>query len=369
MICTPICEDYSPPSAHPSDNMHAKIPKRSQYSGSLTFCVLRAKNLEKKDILGKSDPFVVVKYNHVEHRSQTMNNNQNPEWNFSQTFEIDGERPGKIQVQVFDDDFGAQDELGTAEFDVRDLVLADQSQEPIWINLENCASGTIQISSEFMPVTSEWTMKESVEGMGYERGPEFDRNVRKSFKRIIRTVDADGNVVEQVLDEPTMPAVEIPKTEMSRSVEKGDGMVRKSFKKIIRTVDAEGNVTEQVIEDDSTPTSWEMANVDLPGGMEMVASQSRVTSVKKTIDEFGNIISEDIQTRDLKGEVDFDQLTRSSGSPVKKTSVKTVKKTVTVFAEESDNRPVVETSSSSSSQRTITTVDSHGNVVREVVKD
>merc|ERR1719458_1539013 len=321
MICTPICEDYSPPSAHPADNMHAKIPKRSQYSGSLTFCVLRAKNLEKKDILGKSDPFVVVKYNHVEHRSPTMNNNQNPEWNFSQTFEIDGERPGKIQVQVFDDDFGAQEELGTAEFDIRDLVLADQSQEPIWINLENCASGTIQLSSEFMPVTSEWTMKESVEGMGYERGPEFDRNVRKSFKRIIRTVDA------------------------------------------------EGNVTEQVVEDESTPTSWEMANVDLAGGMEMVASQSRVTSVKKTIDEFGNIISEDIQTRDLEGEVDFDQLTRSSGSPVKKTSVKTVKKTVTVFAEESDNRPVVETSSSSSSQRTITTVDSHGNVVREVVKD
>jgi uncharacterized protein YukE len=101
--------------------------------------------------------------------------------------------------------------------------------------------------------------------------------------------------------------------------------------------------------------------------MEMVASQSRVTSVKKTIDEFGNIISEDIQTRDLEGEVDFDQLTRSSGSPVKKTSVKTVKKTVTVFAEESDKLPVTETTSQS--QRTITTVDSHGNVVRELVKD
>merc|ERR1719400_2601394 len=144
-------------------------------------------------------------------------------------------------------------------------------------------------------------------------------------------------------------------------------MVRKSFKKIIRTVDADGNVTEQVVEDDSTPTSWEMANVDLPGGIEMVASQSRVTSVRKTIDEFGNIISEDIETRDLEGEVDFDQLTRSSGSPVKKTSVKTVKKTVTVFAEESDSPPVIETTSQS--QRTITTVDSHGNVVRELVKD
>merc|ERR1719192_565489 len=218
-----------------------------------------------------------------------------------------------------------------------------------------------------MPIGSEWTMRELGAGSGFERGPEFDRNVRRSFKKIIRTVDADGNVVEQVLDEPTMPAVEIPQTGTSRSVEKGDGMVRKSFKKIIRTVDAEGNVSEQVIEDDSTPTSWEMANVDLPGGIEMVASQSRVTSVRKTIDEFGNIISEDIQTRDLEGEVDFDQLTRSSGSPVKKTSVKTVKKIVTVYAEESDNLPVVETSSQS--QRTTTTVDSHGNVVREVVKD
>merc|ERR1719192_1976653 len=218
-----------------------------------------------------------------------------------------------------------------------------------------------------MPIGSEWTMRELGAGSGFERGPEFDRNVRRSFKKIIRTVDADGNVVEQVLDEPTMPAVEIPQTGTSRSVEKGDGMVRKSFKKIIRTVDAEGNVSEQVIEDDSTPTSWEMANVDLPGGIEMVASQSRVTSVRKTIDEFGNIISEDIETRDLEGEVDFDQLTRSSGSPVKKTSVKTVKKIVTVYAEESDNLPVVETSSQS--QRTITTVDSHDNVVKETLRD
>merc|ERR1719219_975581 len=225
MICTTICTE--------SDTAPVKSPKRSQYSGSLTFCVLRAKNLEKKDILGKSDPFVVVKYNNVEYRSPTMNNNQNPEWNFSQTFEIDGERPGKIELQVFDDDFGAEDALGSAEFDVRDLVLADQCQEPIWINLENCASGTIQISSEFMPVTAEWTMKESVQKIGFGRGPEFDRNVRKSFKKIIRTVDADGNVVEQVLDEPNVPSIEIPKSEMSRSVEKGDGMVRKSFKKII----------------------------------------------------------------------------------------------------------------------------------------
>merc|ERR1719192_958688 len=218
-----------------------------------------------------------------------------------------------------------------------------------------------------MPIGSEWTMRELGAGSGFERGPEFDRNVRRSFKKIIRTVDADGNVVEQVLDEPTMPAVEIPQTGTSRSVEKGDGMVRKSFKKIIRTVDADGNVTEQVVEDDGGPTSWETSNIDLSGGMEMVASQSRVTSVKKTIDEFGNIISEDVQTQDLEGEVDFDQLTRSSGSPVKKTSVKTVKKIVTVYAEESDILPVVETSSQS--QRTITTVDSHGNVVKETVRD
>ena len=96
-------------------------------------------------------------------------------------------------------------------------MLAEQSQEPIWINLENCVSGSIQISSEFMPIAAEWTLKEPGGGSGFERGPEFDRNVRRSFKKIIRTVDADGNVVEQVLDEPTMPAVEIPQTGTSRS--------------------------------------------------------------------------------------------------------------------------------------------------------
>jgi len=256
-------------------------PKFTQYSGTMKFTVIRALNLEKKDYIGKSDPFVVVQYNNVDYRSKTVNNSLNPEWNFSQSLDIDGENPGTIKVQLYDEDYMGQDELGSTELDVRDLILAENSGE-ICINLENCKSGSIQISSVFIPTAKEDSDVRDEKASG--RTQEFDRIVRKSFKKIIRTVDAEGNVMERVVE-------------------------------------------------DNTPATWETSTVDVPGGLEMITT-GQVTTIKKTIDEFGNVISEDVQTRKLEGEEDFDQFTRSSGSPVKKTSMKSVKKTVTVFAEE-----------------------------------
>merc|ERR1712226_1287750 len=98
-------------------------------------------------------------------------------------------------------------------------------------------------------------------------------------------------------------------------------------------------------------------------------SQNKVTSVHKTVDEFGNVISEDIQTRTFDDGDDYDQFARSSGSPVKKTSVKTIKKTIRTFSEETGEGEIPEMEVSTFSETVYSTVDSDGNVIERVVRD
>merc|ERR1712089_81065 len=74
-----------------------------------------------------------------------------------------------------------------------------------------------------------------------------------------------------------------------------------------KTVDEFGNVLTEDVEtvvmesgDDFNQFSKRVAQ-DIPEGRVVVTSESKVTSVKKTVDQYGNVISEDVQTTILKG--------------------------------------------------------------------
>jgi len=293
-------------------------------TGNLDFTVIKAKDLENKEWFGKSDPFVVLKYKNEEHKSMTINNNLNPEWNFSQIFPVSGDDLGTIHVNVFDEDYTGNVPLGNVDFEVKELISNANNNKPTWVKLNNCKSGEIQISSVFT-----------------------------------RSTDADDEITQET---------RIKKLS-SGSPQEFDRLVRKSFKKIIRTIDSEGNVTEQVVEDNDTPDKWERATMDMPAGMEVMTSHGTVTSVHKTVDEFGNVISEDVQTRTFEDDQDYDQFARSSGSPVKKTVVKTIKKTIRTFSDESGDGQLPEIEDSNFSETVFTTVDSDGNVIERVVRD
>ena len=65
---------------------------------SLTFTIAKAKDLEKSDFIGKSDPYVVLSYKDKTVKSKTINNSQSPVWNFSLILEVDHADPGYIEV-------------------------------------------------------------------------------------------------------------------------------------------------------------------------------------------------------------------------------------------------------------------------------
>merc|ERR1712062_262611 len=78
----------------------------------------KARNLENKDILGKSDPYIHVRFGSQEARSSTVDNTLNPEWQFHTEFVTDDSSPTSVEIKIFDDDFGKSDPLGKLTLDL-----------------------------------------------------------------------------------------------------------------------------------------------------------------------------------------------------------------------------------------------------------
>ena len=51
--------------------------------------LIKAKNLMKTDMIGKSDPYAVLKYSNQKDKTPVAKNTQNPEWNHSSDFDMD----------------------------------------------------------------------------------------------------------------------------------------------------------------------------------------------------------------------------------------------------------------------------------------
>ena len=50
--------------------------------------LIKAKDLIKADMIGKSDPYAVLKYGNQKDKTNVVNNSQNPQWDHSSDFDI-----------------------------------------------------------------------------------------------------------------------------------------------------------------------------------------------------------------------------------------------------------------------------------------
>merc|ERR1711936_1410821 len=120
-------------------------------AGQLIISVHKAKDIEKKGMFGKADPYVKLTLGKQTTKSETVKNDHNPEWDFKASFDVDQNTSDKVTIEVFDDDFGKDDSLGNTSLD----VIAVQKNKKLlnqWIPLEKCKSGQILLSAEFIPV-------------------------------------------------------------------------------------------------------------------------------------------------------------------------------------------------------------------------
>ena len=109
----------------------------------------------KKDLGGKSDPYVIVGIgqNIVSFKDKYLANTVNPEWNYQALFAVEEPSGHSLSLEVFDYDAGSEDDfMGQVEVSVRSLVESGSWQQ--WLSLEEAKHGEVLVASQWCPVLS-----------------------------------------------------------------------------------------------------------------------------------------------------------------------------------------------------------------------
>jgi len=112
---------------------------------------VEATDLVNKDMVGKSDPYVIVKFQDQEFRSPTVKNSLSPKWNFLSSFKVASSETDDIQIDVYDDDYGKDDSLGSLFISIADAL--SEKSSPRWFDLKECKTGKVSLSFEFTEET------------------------------------------------------------------------------------------------------------------------------------------------------------------------------------------------------------------------
>ncbi|KAK2353931.1 Calcium-dependent lipid-binding (CaLB domain) family protein [Trifolium repens] len=102
--------------------------------GSLKVTVVKATGLKNMEMIGKSDPYVVLSIRPLfKVKTKVVNNNLNPVWD--QTFELIAEdkETQSLTLEVFDEDIGQDKRLGVVKLPLIDLEV--QNEKELQLNL------------------------------------------------------------------------------------------------------------------------------------------------------------------------------------------------------------------------------------------
>ena len=136
-------------------NLRDKTYSLQRPSGVLVVDVFRGRDLVKKDLGGKSDPYVIVGIgqNIQSFKDKYVANTVNPEWNYRALFAVEEPSGHSLSLEVFDYDAGSEDDfMGEVEVSVRSLVESGSWQQ--WLTLEETKHGDVLVSTQWCPVVS-----------------------------------------------------------------------------------------------------------------------------------------------------------------------------------------------------------------------
>merc|ERR1711874_283967 len=108
----------------------------------------------EKSAFRSADPYTVLTVGEQKFKTNTVNKNQNPEWNYTIKFDLTKDTKEEITVEVFDDDFGKDARLGDTKIPLREVV-HQRNIVNKWIPLQNCKSGEVLFSAEYSSPESE----------------------------------------------------------------------------------------------------------------------------------------------------------------------------------------------------------------------
>merc|ERR1711892_1419203 len=119
--------------------------------GFLKVIIFKAADLVNKDMIGKSDPFLKIKFRDQELKSRKVRNSLEPEWNFSANLVISSSNENSdIVLEVYDDDFGKENFIGSYTFSLKQAI-NDTDKEAVWYDLVGCKTGKGSFSTFYSP--------------------------------------------------------------------------------------------------------------------------------------------------------------------------------------------------------------------------
>merc|ERR1712013_550085 len=108
------------------------------YVGKLQLNIRQAKELEKKDVFQKADPYVLINFGTFSSKSKKIKNTLNPAWNHEVILDIDKNSPTQIELRLFDwERFGKDEPMGMASISVSEAKSLSKKASS-WFDLSEC---------------------------------------------------------------------------------------------------------------------------------------------------------------------------------------------------------------------------------------
>merc|ERR1711915_131913 len=137
------------PSGIPSDSGR-KIDKEDIPKGVAYINLIKAKELIKSDMVGKSDPYAILSYGKQKDKTKVIKNTQEPQWNHKTKFNVPDGDSRTFKIEVFDSDkIGKDKSLGKLSLDLTDVLTMNKT-EGKWFPLDGVKSGKVLLSSDFI---------------------------------------------------------------------------------------------------------------------------------------------------------------------------------------------------------------------------
>ncbi|KAM8705446.1 hypothetical protein ACLKA7_009836 [Drosophila subpalustris] len=141
-----------------SEEVSAVSLKMPEPEGLLRIHVVEAKNLMKKDISvlgkGKSDPYAIINVGAQEFRTQIIDNNVNPKWDYWCEAPVFIEMGQWVDMQLMDSDDSKKDErLGRASIDISSVI--KKGVLDTWLTLEEAKHGDLHVRLQWYKLTAD----------------------------------------------------------------------------------------------------------------------------------------------------------------------------------------------------------------------
>lgn len=157
--------------------------------GKIKITVHKAIDLEDKDIGGKSDPYVKIKYGGDKFKTETVKGSLTPVWEHEMWISTLPGGEKQIKFEVLDSDkIGKDEALGYTTVDVRRVSKQGKILN-FWDRLQGCKKGRLLLSLEFFPANVSTPSPEEVSDNKQDTIPSLDGDVSPKSEETIPSLD------------------------------------------------------------------------------------------------------------------------------------------------------------------------------------